>query len=54
MRERLKAMLSRKFLAFVAATILLVLGNINQQTWLIITGAYIGLNVLQDKLMGGK
>jgi hypothetical protein len=51
MKDRLQSLLSRKFLAFAVATILLATGLINQQTWVIITGAYIGLNVAQNILV---
>jgi len=40
--------LSRKFFVFVIATILLILKIIDQNAWLIISGAYIGTEGIID------
>jgi hypothetical protein len=54
MKDRLKALLSRKFIAFVVASVFLYLGKLPAEYWAGVAGAYIGLNVLQTKLTGGK
>jgi hypothetical protein len=40
--------LSRKFFVFVIATVLLILKVIDQNTWLIISGTYIGTEGVLD------
>ena len=44
--------LSRKFMVFVVATVMIFMDKISVENWLIIAGAYMGLNII-DK-MGNK
>jgi len=48
-------LLSKKFIAFLAACWFFKLGILNQQGWLIITGVYVGLETslnIAEKLKG--
>ena len=45
---------SRKFFAFLAATILLIFKVIDQQTWLIIISVYIGTQGIVDMIKALK
>jgi len=46
----IRKLMSRKLWAWAGACALLMLGNIDQQTWLIVTGAYIGGQSVVDAL----
>lgn len=50
---RFQNFLSRKFIAFATGTGLLVAGLIDPKTWMYISFAYIGTNILQ-KFVEGK
>jgi hypothetical protein len=45
--ELLTSFLSRKFLAWAVATVALFMHMISGEAWLIITGAWLGINILQ-------
>jgi len=47
MNQHLAAMISRKWIAFIVATVFLPLHWINEQTWLIIVGAYLTANLIE-------
>jgi hypothetical protein len=53
-KDRLNGLLSRKFLAFVIATVLVFMGKIEGWMWAGIAGAYLGINLLQKQIDAGK
>ena len=46
--------LSRRFLVFVVASILVIIGKISDWVWLLTGIAYISMNTLEKVLKGGK
>ncbi len=56
LKELLHKSLSRKFVVWAISTGLLVCGNIDQTTWLAVSGIYIGILGAADfkrKIVGG-
>lgn len=51
-KDRLNSLLSRKFLVWVAATVALFMKLIDGFVWAGVTGAYLGINLIQKKLEG--
>ena len=45
-----KKLSSRKFQAWIVATLLLQVGKITSNDWVIITGIYIGINLIQKAI----
>ena len=46
-KKIIKKIGSRKFQAWMVATVLLYVGKLESFDWVIVTGIYIGVNVLQ-------
>jgi hypothetical protein len=54
MFTRVQDLLSRKFIVFVIATILVFMKSIEGWMWVVIAAEYLGINMLQKKLLEGK
>jgi len=46
--------LSRKFIVFVVATLLLIFNKLDATTWLYVALAYLGVNVVAKFVKGGE
>ena len=50
-KGRLRSLLSKKAIVWVAATVALFLGEIEGDSWTIITGVYLGVEVGQKLIL---